>query len=67
MVTGVAKQRDIACVVIMQMRDNDILDLLGSDIERSETDGDRFEDLAVAFLRHDFSKAGIDENTARVV
>src|SRR3981189_3557556 len=51
---------EIAGMVVMQVREDDILDRIGIDAERTQRLDRRAEEVALAFLRYPGIEAGVD-------
>jgi hypothetical protein len=58
------KQVVVAGMVVMEVADDDVGDLFGIDVDRSQSFGNRFDDGAPALGRHSRIEAGVHDKGA---
>jgi hypothetical protein len=58
------KQVVVAGMVVMEVADDDVGDLFGIDVDRSQSFGNRFDDGATALGRHRMVEAGVHDKGA---
>ena len=64
MIAGIREQGVVAGMVVMEVADDDVGDLFGIDVDRSQSFGNRFDDGAPALGRHSRIEAGVHDKGA---